>query len=488
MLSSFRLPENERMCILALALVFLLTRLPILFTMPFVQDEGLYSIMIGEQRLHPALIPTFLDSQVSWKPPLFFWAYAAFPELPISPEASFRLPSFLFGLATVPLLYMFLRNTGASKNISFFTVLIFLLSLPSIYPNSALLTDTLLFFFICASLYLYSEGRFGDWRFAAAGALAFCAFFTKLVIAVIVPLLVLAYFYQKRKEILRNRIFLLSLLAVPLAFACHFLLLETSAMGKQLYLSDIGGHLVTSSITDQLGTFIGSLVVFIFGAGIWFALSLFGLWRFWRDNLVMSLWYLLTIFPMLTGYYMVWYYLPVMPAIAYFAALTLLKWDGKEKPDLFFAFFFCLAATLILAGIIMFYFNIYSSYLPEKEAGTLLSGKENVLIAGGYKPAMLSYKVLPEMEVGRRLDFGLIIAPTGLPSENMSRLLQDYLSPEPATIDGSFSALFTSNSTFRKSTNITSFDYVALVDYPELVPQNAQIIYNRSNITIYRVK
>jgi len=72
MISSFRLPENERMCILALVVVCLLTRLPILFTMPFVQDEGLYSIMVEEQRLHPALIPTFLDSPVSWKPPLFF--------------------------------------------------------------------------------------------------------------------------------------------------------------------------------------------------------------------------------------------------------------------------------------------------------------------------------------------------------------------------------------------------------------------------------
>jgi len=356
----------------------------------------------------------------------------------------------------------------------------------SIYPQDAFLTDSLVFLLICTSLWLYTEKRLPAWRFIAAGALAFAAFFVKLVIAFMIPFLAVAYFWAYRRETLRDPLFLASLAAVPLAFLLHYALLSQAGLAGQLFVSDIGGHLVsTDGLLGQLVFLLGSLYSFILFAGIWFALSAFGFWKFWRKEPFMAAWYVLSVFPVLSGFFMPWYFLPVLPAISYFAAAALLRWDGKEKQDAFFFFFLALAVVLSVIPIIPTYQSMHSVYAPEKEAGLLLAGRENVLVIGTYAPGIIAYKMLEEQRsLGRPLDVGWVLFWNNVTRGDVLPYLSDYHVAEPAVVDGSFSSMFTSRSTFRKDSNITSFDYVAVSGPPMELPGYG-VIYNGTGIAVY---
>jgi 4-amino-4-deoxy-L-arabinose transferase-like glycosyltransferase len=454
--------------------------------MPLAQDEAVYSIMIAEQQAHPTLIPTFLGHPVGWKPPLFFWAYAAFPRLPLPLEASLRLPSLLFGLASIPLLYSFMRNTGCSKNVTFLSGIIFMSSFLSSYPQTALLLDSMLFFLICGSLYAYSSEKSGRWRFLAAGALAFAAFFTKMAVAFIIPVLAIAYFYTKRRETLREPLFLLSLLAVPLAAVLNFGLFQGAALGDELYGAYTIGQLVSANgLIGQLEAFGGSFLLFLPAAGIWFMLSLAGLARHYKDNPMMACWYLFLAFPLMSSAYKPWYFLAVMPPIAYFAAMALLMWKGKERADALFAFAF--AATLLgsAALSVMIYPPLYDAYVPQREAGLLLSGKENVLVVGAFAPGIIAYKMLPEAANGTIKDMGWAILPQNASDAVAAEFIRDYYTAKYPVVDGSFTSMYGAwDSAYRKDTSIARFDYIAVVE-KNAVPEGGRIIYNKNNITVF---
>ncbi len=484
------MPKTDRECLMALAVIYLLIRLPLLTFLPLTQDENLYALMAEEQFHHPTLIPTFLGYPVSWKPVPVFWIYAGFSKLLsglLPMEALYRLPSVLFGLLALLPLYFLLRNAGSTLPAAFFTVLIFTVSIVSIYPQAAFLTDSLLFLLICASLWLYTEKRLPAWRFLAAGALAFAAFFVKLVIAFIIPVLAVAYFYVRRRETLANPLFLVSMLAAPAAFLLHFALLQSSSLASELYVSDIGGHLLSPKGSAwQIWQLAGSLSVFLSTTGIWFALSLYGFWKYWRKELFMASWYALLVFPVLTGFFMPWYYLPVLPAIAYFAAAALLRWEGREKPDRLFLAVLAMALALSLFLAVLYYQQLYEAFINQKEAGLLLAGKENVLVVGSYAPGIVSYKMLTEQRsLGRSLDVGWVTAIRNFSSEEVLAYLSDYHTMKYPIVDGSFSKLFSTSDTFRKDSNLTSFDYVAVDGSPGMELPGFRVIYNNSDVAVY---
>lgn len=487
---SLRLPKTDRECLVVLAVAYLLLRLPLLTFLPLISDENLYALMAEEQMQHPTLIPTLFGHEVSWKPAPVFWIYGAFSRLAsglLPMEAVYRLPSLLFGLLALPPLYFLLRNAGSTLLGAFFAVLIFSASIVSIYSQTSFLTDSLMFLLICSSLWLYTEKRLPAWRFLAAGALAFAAFFTKLVIAFMIPLLAVAYFYVRRREILANPLFLVSLLAVPAAFLLHFALLQSSSLANELYVSDIGGHLLSpEGAQAQAQKLVGSLSTFLTTAGIWFALSLYGLWKYWRTELFMAFWYVLLVFPALTGAFMPWYFLPVMPAIAFFAAAALLRWEGKEKPDRFFIIVLSVALLLSLPLMALYYSGLREGPLPEQEAGLLLAGKENVLIVGIYAPDIVSYKMLTELRsTGHSKDVGWIITQANPTADEILTYASDYHSMKYPIVDGSFSSSFTSNATFRKDSNLTSPDYVAVSGGPDMQIPGFHTIYNNLFVTVY---
>ena len=58
---------SEKTSLVLLALLFLALHLPFMSSLPLIWDEALYAVNIMEQ---PSLIPTYLGSEVAWKPPV----------------------------------------------------------------------------------------------------------------------------------------------------------------------------------------------------------------------------------------------------------------------------------------------------------------------------------------------------------------------------------------------------------------------------------
>ncbi|MFH1685462.1 MAG: glycosyltransferase family 39 protein [Candidatus Micrarchaeota archaeon] len=483
--STILLPKKDYVLILFLAIAYLLIRVPFLEYLPLVQDEAPYSLVISEMADSPGLTPTFFGYPVSWKPPLFHIVYSLFSKLPLSIELVSRLPSLLFGLfSLVPLFYL-LQNAGCSRNIAFFSTLIFLFSFVSHYPQTALLADSLAFFLIVTSLFFYTDKTYGNWKFLAAGIFVFAAFFVKSVLVFMVPLLAVV-FYLNQKDVLKNPIFIISLIAAPLALMLHFMLLDSVGLAEELYFTEMKFHLsAKDGFLESAYQILGSISTLLVGAGFWLALSFIGFWKNWRENKFMTVWYLLTGIALLGGHFMPWYFLPVFPAIAYFSSLTLIKHDGKERIDTFFAIFLALTIIATIIPPLMWYDYLYSFKHAEKEAGLLVSGKENVLIIGGYRPGVISYKVLTEKRNGQNLDFGWILDPGDTLSDDVIlEHIGDYYLDEYDVIDGSFSSMFLDHSVaYRKDTNVSDFDYIVLLNRG--IPLDGELIYNNSGISVY---
>jgi 4-amino-4-deoxy-L-arabinose transferase-like glycosyltransferase len=480
-----KLPSSPRTLLLILVVVYLLTRLPLLFYLPFIQDEALYAVMISEQAENPALIPTFLDYPVGWKPAPFFWLHVPFNELPLPLEAKLRLPSMLAGLISIPVVFRLLQNVGISKNAVFFTMLLFLFSLVTSYPHTALLTDSILFLFISSALLLYTEKSLGQWRFLGAAVLTILAFFTKLFLAMMIPVLAIAYFYGKERTTLKKPTFLLSLLAIPLSIGIYYMIFSFSGQLDEVQFS-IGANVANpEGLVGQLRVILGAMGILLEGAGIWFALSLFGFHKHWKENLFMSLWYVLSIFPMLTGSFMPWYFLPVAPAISYFAVKRMLIWKGREKLDTLFWAFFSMALLLTLAlNAYIYVFELNKNFYPQKEVGLLMAGKDNVLIIGIYYPGISAYKIMNEPEPK---DFGWILVPRNASDAVVATYILDYHSDTYQTQDGSFGSMFSTSHIFRKDTSLTEFDYVVIIGRNNIMPRNSEIILNKSDITIHKL-
>ncbi len=480
-----KVPTNTRTLLLILIVIYLVTRIPLLFYLPFIQDEALYAVMIAEQAENPTIIPTFLDYYVGWKPVPFFWLHIPFNELPIPIEAKLRLPSMLAGLASIPILFRLLRNSGISKNATFFTMILFLFSFVTAYPHGALLTDSILFLLISSALLLYSEKSLGRWRFLGAAALTFLAFFTKLFLAFMIPVLAIAYFFTHDKKALKQPAFLLSLLAIPLAIASYYLIFSMSGLLGEIQFS-IGSNISNpQGLEGHISVMFGAVGMLLEGAGVWFALSLFGFLKYWRGNIFMSVWYVLSIFPMLTGSFMPWYFLPVAPAMAYFGVMLLLMWKGKERIDtLFWAVLAMALVVTISLSAFIYVFELHDRFYPQKEAGLLLSGKDNVLILGIYHPGIFSYKIMNEPEPK---DFGWILVPQNTSDAVLVQYILDYKSENYPTQDGSFGSMFSSAQTFRKDSNITEFDYIVVVGKRDFIPSGSQIIFNKSRIVIHKM-
>ncbi|MEW6036062.1 MAG: glycosyltransferase family 39 protein [Candidatus Micrarchaeota archaeon] len=485
---SLKLPDDDRRLILLLVALFLLTRLPLLTYLPLTKDEAIYAVMIEEQVRSPTLVPTFLGYPVSWKPILFFWVYSILSRLPLPLELAYRLPSLLFGMISVPLLYHIFREAGgASRTLAFFSTAIFQLSLISLYPNSALLLDSLMFLIILLAFYLYTQQKAGRYRFLLCAALSILAFFTKFILAAMIPVLAAGYFWQNGRKTLKDPLFLLSLLAVPSALAVNVLLFGQAGITTENEIP-LASNVVAGGLGGQLNSVFGALVAIFLGAGFWAVLSLQGILKFWKESRFMALWASLTLLPLLLASLLFWYYLPVLPAISFFSALLLLRWDGKERPDALFAIVFCMLAAVSLASAFYIEFLVYGASKPEMEAGLLLAGKENVLIIGRYPTTLVGYKMLTEYhELGHPLDFGWVTSSRGMPQEAIAEYLRDYHSDSYPAADGSFNEIYTTNKTFRKDTNITSFDYIAVTAFDKPEIPNSTIVYEKLDITVYKV-
>ena len=481
--------ENDKLLLAILAIIYLAARLPILDALPFIKDEGLYAAMIEEQISHPTLVTTFLGYSVAWKPPIFFWVSGLFVSFLrsfgfLSIEAVYRLPCVLFGLINVYLVFLIIEKLTQEKDVAFLSALLYSTFFIAIHVDIRVLTDALCGTALLSAIYFYLNGLSDRKFFLLGGLFTFVTYFVKQTNAAAAPVIAVAFLFEKDRKKILDPIFLVSLLAYPLASWLF------NAMSYNAPTGALEQYFFQTTILDKLSlvNLWGSSVPLYLSMSVWLSVSLFGLWKNWRKSITMSVWFLLIVFPLIGGSWMPWYFYPVLLPIAYFSVEFLIRDEhGKKVKDNFFYFVFIL---LILAAFglgLMNHLSYREAYIHEKDAGEFLAGKENVLIIGTYEPSIPSYKMLEEKRLeGKWLDFGWIIL-NNASSQNYIPFIQNYYSNHTKVVDGNFMSLFAASAIYRKDTNITTFDYVCIVGN-ETVNPGGMLVFNESNTTIYKMR
>lgn len=480
-----------------LILVALIIRLPFISYVPFVTDESTYSIMISEQMEKVTLIPTFFGYTTFWKPILFYWVYAFFANflkaLPITIEAVYRLPTELFGLINIVLFYYLLKNLGVNKTTNFLTSLVYTLIFLNIYISNTVFVDTMLNTFILGALYFYTKEKKSVLDYALAFFLSFGAYYVKLITAFIIPVLAIAYQYFKDKKGLVKPVFLLSLLAVPSAMILQYYiysdLLKTDTF-KDSYSKELFDRLALQTIFDKIS---GTWQIFEF-INMWLVFGIAGLWFYYKENKFMAFWMLMFFVTILTNEGYFWYYITVLPPIAYFSVM-LLSEGKKENYDKLFKIIFVLVLIMSFAIGFLALSELKKPYDQFKKVGEFSIGKANVNIYGVRTNTAVAYKVLEEKRMGNQKDFGWILIPThsSVSEKDLQGLIQEYnySSRTLNVTDGSFSRMYWDNNIFRKYTNITKPEYLVFANLDVLkynLTINGTVLLEDSYVKVIRVR
>jgi 4-amino-4-deoxy-L-arabinose transferase-like glycosyltransferase len=485
-----------RKIILALFTITIISKFIYLGAMPFSFDETLYTEMIAEEGEHPSFLPTWFGYPAPWKPGLFFFASSLF--LPItsaifsSPEYAYRIPVMIFGLLNAALLYLIVKRFSG-EGTALAASLLFYSALPAFNVEGRLLMETFMLSTILTSLYFYTREKYSPTSsFALGGVFAFLSAITKSIIAIIIPILAIAYMFQFDRKNLKSPAFLMSLLAVPAGLVLFWLSLSGLGLSESIFLTDTGKMFVYDYSSELLFNIIyGFFIIALLTLPV-LAASLISFASRWKENLMFSTWMLLLFLLLLLGQ-RPWYYYYAMPPVAFFSALLLVP-SGK-KLDAF--------AALILAMVVAVSCSValFAEWNPSdqpffaegKEIGLMLSGKENVLFIGQYQAntISISYKAIGERKGhGNPLDFGWILfdyKKNNLTTSSAQDFVQDYWRNDYDIEENSFAGIFWQEKIFRKNTSITEFDYVVVSpSFRNLMLPGYSVYYAGNYSTVYR--
>ncbi len=481
-----KLLSDERALLFLLALLYLAIRIPLLSYLPFIQDEAVYTVQISEQMAHFSFVPTYLGSGTDWKPPLFFWVYAVLVKplmgLPLPLEAVFKLPTLLFGLANMLLLYYLIKAMTSNRELAFMTALIHTGIFLVVNVNTTVLMDTFMMTLVLAGILCYVKESWGRRRFLAGGAFTFLTFMTKFWLALIIPLMAVAYFASRDRKVLRDRAFLLSLLSIVIAYLVFSAFFTFPGTVQDVsFIYTIQHRLLAVFSLPQIVSSFGMFFVFSI---VWVGISLLGAYKFWRAEPLMTLWLALGVFPIFGGVYLLWYYLPVMVPVAFFSARLLLDNQGKQRLDGFCIFFTMLIMIAGLAIGFAYYNELLGDYGGQRTAGELIALKDNTVIVGNYCPAVVAYKILEETRTGSEKDFGWILAANATDSIVRSFISDYNTSTYPLSSD--FGTMFdTTNTMYRKPSNVTRPDYVVVCGFPN-VTVSGTMLSNESYVRVFK--
>ncbi|MFH1785020.1 MAG: hypothetical protein ABH842_01195 [Candidatus Micrarchaeota archaeon] len=473
--------------LLVITFVYLIIRVPIIDYVPFVQDEAFYSVMIEEQIENPTLIVTLFDYPVGWKPPLFFWISGFFVQflrdLPIPIEAVYRLPNLLFGLMNAILVFFIFEKFTKRKDEAFLMALAYVTLGLNIHTELRVLTDTLCGTFIFAGVLAYINGLKDEKLFVLGGIFTFLAYFVKQTNAATVPIVAVAYLFQNDKKKIMAPIFLLSLLAFPMAMMAEGTITTSEPVSMTNYVAK---NLIIEKLTIE--NIIGSIIGIFPLTVAWCILAMFGFVKSWKENLAITVWFILGIFPLIASTLMPFYFYPIIPPLVYLGVKYLSMENGKIKLDKFFYYVF--SVVIILSFVVGFFAHLSyeEKFSPQKNAGEFLVGKENVLIIGTYMPDVAAYKMLEEKrETGSWLDYGLITMLRNTSEEEYYIFIQNYSENHSYVIDSNFAGAFTIPAIYRKDTNITKFDYIAILGDTEIYI-DGNVVFEDKRVIVYHLQ
>lgn len=459
--------DGLEMKVLAIIIAATLLKILLVHVHPLYLDECLYAEMIDEQLEKPSLMPTYLGYPTTWKPPLFFWAYAlptaALKVIIADIELAYRLPGILLGALNIWLVFLIMRKIAGEKPALYATLFYALCPIVA-YTELRLLIDPLAGALVFGSIYLSldQENQKGIW---AGAALAFLAALTKSLVALVIPVAIFAHWAGKGKISLGRSV---PLAAAPFGVLAGYGILAYCA--PHLAQGEIQFDLFERVFGEDMLNSLGLSYANAFGFG--HALLIFaalGFWNWWRKEPLMSAWFALLAFPLLGSQGMAWYFYIFVPVLAYFAVLGLGldRKSGKEIYDDLFKFVVACILVLDLAALFLWYFYVAPGLLGgEKEIGLFLIGKENAVFIGDYQPTVtaIAYKTLNErMLYGKYLDFGWVITDRNETSDARLGMAldfaKDYHTDKYPVDERDFASLFWVAKNFRLPANVSEPDY-----------------------------
>jgi len=199
-----------------------------------------------------------------------------------NPELTARLISLLFGIAAIPLAYLYIAKALNSERSGLLGALLLSLSFSHTIWGGFILSDTTGVFFLLLTLWLlfrnlYSQYELADWHDLLTGAVFAIAILTRYEYAVlIVPFIFLVYIKSPRPIIRLTNI----TAAVSLTIACVYFFLSPFSIPGSGTATQIGGFIGTLGHLDISGIqrFIVSDILIAF-------FSFIGIFLMFRDRI-----------------------------------------------------------------------------------------------------------------------------------------------------------------------------------------------------------
>ncbi len=330
------------------------------------------------------------------KPPLYMWLASWFMKLLGYTSLAARLPSAIFGLATIVLVYFF-GSKKFGRFVGFVSSLALLTTVHFLYYSRASMLDVTTTFFITSSLisYYFAKEKNRTSLFVLSGALFGLAVMIKGVVGFL-PLPIIGlyeiYLLAILKQKLSRRLFF-NLSALFISGAVVFLpwhLAMYKRFGFVFLQKYIGYHVLERAmvaIEDKGRPFWWYFIVMKVSMRIWFVVlipaffyAIFKSVRKNKDVAFLTIWFsFILLFFSLARSKLVWYIIPVYPVASIICALFI-------KDSLYYAFGLFpkyntslvrfLAVFGLSSGILFYFFLnkelVYTSDLTRAQAELLL--------------------------------------------------------------------------------------------------------------------
>ena len=310
------------------------------------------------------------------KPPLYMWFSAFFMFFLGINELSARLPSALLGFSTVLMVYLFGKKFLHSRWVGFVAGIILLTTADFLYYARLSMLDVSVSFFIFATLY-FSYAYFEKKKkkdALLAGVFCGLGVMTKAIVGLL-PLGVIGFYglyllWQKKitlREIVDfSLFFVFSFLVIILPWHLYMY----AKYGKEFTKTYIFEHIINRGLTDQQGKtqpFYWYIIRLKVSMRYWFLLLIpsffYSFYQALKNNkkYVFLLTYALFVFLFFSISHskLVWYVIPVYPALALICALSLkdfILYFSKRTlrfPKLVLLGSFGLFLTLFVGGYVL---------------------------------------------------------------------------------------------------------------------------------------
>jgi 4-amino-4-deoxy-L-arabinose transferase-like glycosyltransferase len=299
-------------------------------------DEAIYSKVAKNMVMTNEYIIPHWDSLIKgWfeKPPLYMWMMSGFMKIIGFNSWAARLPSAIFGFATVVLVYI-MGKKFFNKTTAFISSLTLTTTVQFLYYSRASMLDVTATFFITLALYLYWQAKKSEriYMWVLSGISTGLAVMTKGFVGLL-PFLVIGlyeiylYLFYKQK-ISRKLVFnyLLTFLSF-LMIALPWHLTIHKMFGNEFLDKYFFYHVwdrATTAIEDKGNPFFWYVIVLKVSMRIWFVILLgalpFALFRSFRKDkkyIFLSIWAIsIFLFFSIAKSKLVWYITPIYPVLS----------------------------------------------------------------------------------------------------------------------------------------------------------------------------